>query len=80
MGVFTYNQARGLLEGMGDDTPLAVYKAVKAMEMMSLQTLQNTRQGHLIDYEEGMEQPTQELETPPESSSRPRKKKRAPRN
>ena len=84
---------------MGEDMPLSILKTVKAMEKMSLQTLQNTRQAHLIDYEEEIEvgqtqeetelprynfrhlehrqQPTstQELETPPESSSRPKKRK-----
>ncbi|KAH9605124.1 hypothetical protein KSS87_000455 [Heliosperma pusillum] len=48
----TYNTTEQMISNMPDDIPLAQYAMIDRMRNMSLNSLVNTRQGHLINYQE----------------------------
>ncbi|KAH9623734.1 hypothetical protein KSS87_012882 [Heliosperma pusillum] len=48
----TYNTTEQMISNMLDDIPLAQYAMIEKMRNMSLDSLVNTGQGHLINYQE----------------------------
>ncbi|KAH9608613.1 hypothetical protein KSS87_000731 [Heliosperma pusillum] len=48
----TYNTTEQMISNMPDDIPLAQYAMIEKMRNMSLDSLVNTGQGHLINYQE----------------------------
>ncbi|KAH9619098.1 hypothetical protein KSS87_014112 [Heliosperma pusillum] len=48
----TYNTTQEMISNMPDDIPLAQYAMIEKMRNMSLNSLVNTGQGHLINYQE----------------------------
>ncbi|KAH9607799.1 hypothetical protein KSS87_014501 [Heliosperma pusillum] len=48
----TYNTTEQMISNMPDDIPLAQYAMIEKMRNMSLNSLVNTGQGHLINYQE----------------------------
>ncbi|KAH9614940.1 hypothetical protein KSS87_006481 [Heliosperma pusillum] len=50
--MFTYNTTKKMISNMPDDIPLAQYAMIEKMRNMSLDSLVNTGQGHLINYQE----------------------------
>ncbi|KAH9606160.1 hypothetical protein KSS87_013272 [Heliosperma pusillum] len=48
----TYNTTEQMISNMPDDIPLAQYAMIEKMRNMSLISLVNTGQGHLINYQE----------------------------
>ncbi|KAH9605629.1 hypothetical protein KSS87_003034 [Heliosperma pusillum] len=50
--MFTYNPTEQMISNMPDDIPLAQYAMIEKMRKMSLDSLVNTGQGHLINYQE----------------------------
>ncbi|KAH9606378.1 hypothetical protein KSS87_017282 [Heliosperma pusillum] len=48
----TYNTTEQMISNMPDDIPLAQYAMIEKMRNMSLDSLVNTGQGHLINYQQ----------------------------